>query len=321
MLKTSRQNGASAAGTPPPTETVVDAITRTVAYVDVFDYPLTAEEIHRYLIDVAVPAPVVYHLLTTDRTLSGNLTERDGYFALAGREQIIELRQQRRRIAMRMWPHAIRYGQRIAALPFVRMVAVTGSLAVDNVVPAADIDYLVVTEPGRLWLCRALAILIVKQAARQGVHLCPNYFLSTNALEFTERNLYTAHELVQMVPVWGLDIYSQMLALNHWTTEFLPNASALSMPEWPASGTTLSAPHRLLRTATEAALRTPAGGWLERWEMQRKISRFSREAAGDVEAAFCPDWCKGHFDGHGHRIMHAFEDRVSELHDLSESAE
>jgi hypothetical protein len=295
-------------------ETVVDAITRTVAYVDVFDYPLTAEEIHRYLIGVAVPAPIVYHLLTTDATISSSLTERDGYFALAGREQIIELRQKRRRIAMRLWPHAIRYGQRIGALPFVRMVAVTGSLAVDNVVPDADIDYLVVTEPGRLWLCRAFTILIVKRAARQGVPLCPNYFLSTNALKFADRNLYTAHELVQMVPIFGLDIYERMLALNDWTVEYLPNAHANPAEE---PSTTLSTPRRLLRAAAETTLRTPPGGWLERWEMKRKIIRFSEEADDDVEAAFCPDWCKGHFDGHGHRIMHAFEDRISDLHNVA----
>lgn len=314
-MATVNTNGTGADGAQPTNVAVADAIVRTVAYVDVFDYPLTAEEIHRYLVGVAASRPRVYELLS-DRLLLGRwLERRDGYYTLAGREALVDLRRRRREIATRLWPQARHYGRRIGALPFVRMVAVTGSLAVDNAVRDADVDYLIVTEGGRLWLCRAVTILVVRLAALRGVHLCPNYFLSEEALVFQERNLYTAHELVQMVPIAGLETYRKLRQLNGWTSQFLPNAGAAPRPLNEVQGAATGGP---LKRFAENVLRTRAGAWLESWERERKIARFSEaHSARQVEAAFCPDWCKGHFEGHGQRIMEAYESRLAELGQLS----
>lgn len=288
----------------PLPQTVERAILHAVAYADVFDYALTAVQIHRYLVGVSAPLAVVHTALR-----DGRFPHRADYFTLPGREAIVETRRHRAAVSARMWPSAMRYGRSIANLPFVRMVAVTGALTMDNAEPETDVDYLIVTEPGRLWLCRAMVIAwVVKPAARDGIEICPNYLLSERALVVTEQNLFTAHEMTQMVPLTGWRVYHRMRQLNDWTLRFLPNAG-LRAPTRDLDP--LPDSWRPARAMAEVALRSPPGAWLERWEMTRKMRKFNEQAGDQVEAAFCPDWCKGHFDSHGHAILKAFAERLA----------
>jgi hypothetical protein len=201
------------------------------------------EELQRYLI--ATPAsPDAVQANVAGLALTRSITFRDGYITLPGREEILATRRRRKAAAERLWPRARRYGRMMARLPFVRMVAVTGALAVDNVETNADIDFLVIARPGRLWLCRAVVILLVRRAAFGGDILCPNYFLSENALIFNHRDLYTAHELTQMVPLAGMEVYRRIRQNNSGrpTAERLGTCDGLSwgradrfrLPHWLA---------------------------------------------------------------------------------------
>ncbi|MCO6451390.1 MAG: hypothetical protein J5I90_11445 [Caldilineales bacterium] len=296
---------------PPEPDSLNEAILQTVAYADVFDYPLTPDEVHRYLVGVQASLPMVQQALTNGQ-LPAKLARHDDFVMLRGREEIVAIRRERAKIAEYLWARAIRYGNIIAGLPFVRMVAITGSLAVDNAEQEGDIDYMVITAPDRLWLCRALVIALVRWAARQGDTVCPNYFLSERSLRIENPNLFVARELAQLVPLSGFDIYRQIRDINNWSREFLPNADG---PPAKASGLNGHASKllRRLQPAGEAILRTGLGEKLDRWEMNRKVRKFKAQYPNQSEAAFSVDWCKGHFDGHAGRIMHAFNDRLQTI--------
>jgi len=305
------------------------AILQAVAYADIFDYPLTTNEVHRFLVGVETSPPVVEMALDSGRLTADHLGRRGEYVFLAGREGIVETRLRRNAVAAGQWPRALRYGSILARLPFVRMVAVTGAMSMNNVEPATDIDYLIVTTPGRLWVGRAMVVALVRWAAQKGDTICPNYFLSERALTMKTRNLFTAHELAQMVPISGLRTYVQLCRLNGWAAQFLPNAFPLARARYsppciphPNDVDRLPLGWHYSRSLVEATLQTPIGSWVERWEMRRKVRKLTGETGScccpsqvpgdepETEVAFSPDRCKGHFDRHSQRTQEAFNCRL-----------
>lgn len=314
------------------TSQVEVAIMQAVAYADVFDYPLTAGQLHRYLVGVESSPAAVLESLGSANQLSECLDRCGDYYFLVGREEIVETRLRRAAISARAWPMARRYGHFISRLPHVRMVAVSGALTMNNMEANTDTDFFIVTEPGHLWLARAMVVALVQVAARRGQIICPNYFLSERNLTLDRRTLFTAHELAQMVPIFGQDTYRRMCRQNSWAIRFLPNAFG------PGPGEAIHEPSFHSRTTrrfrdmarwpkalAEVALRTPPGASLEGWEMRRKVRKLTLQLAaggGDAahtngaagaEVAFSADRCKGHFDRHGQTTLEAFIERLDAL--------
>jgi hypothetical protein len=285
-----------------------EAALAAVVYADLFDFPLTAREIHRGLIGRSASDDVVQD--TIHRLLAtGRLAIDRAFYVIPGRAGLALLREERTRRAARLWPVARRFGQFLAIMPFVRAVIVSGSLAVGNPDPAADVDFLLITAPGRLWLVRAIAILIVRFARLTGAQICPNYLLSTQALVLAQRDLFTAHELLQTVPLSGHEVYSQLRAANLWTATWLPNwpgadSAFPTEPSW--RGRSVAFGQRL----GEAVLGGFVGDRFERWEGIRKRQRLQPLAS---DARFSADVCEGHFGRHRERITRRFAERCAQV--------
>jgi hypothetical protein len=187
------------------------------------------------------------------------------------------------------------------------MVAVTGALAMNNAQQGDDIDFLIVTAPGRVWLTRALVVLLVRLARLLGAKLCPNYVLSQSALSERRRDLFVAHDLAQMVPLVGLAVYAEMRAANTWAAAYLPQARQPFQPE-----PELVRPgwQRELQRLGERLLGGRMGDWLEAWECRRKLRRWAHCACGPG-ALLDAEHVKGHFDDHDGAVLRAFEERVA----------
>jgi hypothetical protein len=277
------------------------AVLDTLAYSDVFDYPLKLSELHRYL-TASSTLPELIECLKHCK----NVEFRGGFYFLKGRGEIVPLRIQREQTSLRAYERALRYGRILGYLPFIRMVTLTGSLAVRNCDETGDYDYMLVARTGRVWLARAFALLLNRAAHLFGETLCPNLIVSENALEWDSRDLYSAREICQMIPIAGNDIYSRLRTVNQWTNDFLPQTKYHGLQNNHEKIPTL-------QSMMEFFLNGKFGDMLEAWEMKRKIARFSRQKGFGIETKFNADICQGNFDHHGTWTITAYKERLVRL--------
>lgn len=305
---TTPQLELNVAPTPQP-DAIAEAILQTVIYADLFDYPLTPAEVHQYLIGVRATREQVERALADGARLDGRIARVAGFLTLPQRETLVAVRSQRQAEAQPQMARAHDYARLIAHCPFVRMVALTGALAMQNA-HDHDIDYLIVTQPGRLWFVRGLAVALVRLARLRGDRLCPNFLLSEHALALADHNLYQAHEIIQMIPLYGFAVYRRMRQRNAWALTFLPNADGAR----GGSEIQLNAIGASLKRWGERLFGGALGERIERWEMRRKLHKLSAQITTHAaEANFSADVCRGFLDGHGSRVLSAFHARTDQF--------
>lgn len=192
-----------------------------ILYGDMFDYSPTAEEIWQFA-PIKCTLDDVKTLFTTDRLLKEKIVERDGYYCFKGRDRIINTRKVRLQHSEYLWKKARFIARLIQCTPFVRAIAVTGSLAMNNVkANGDDIDFLVFTEEKRLWI--VFAVLGTLGRLTKGRILCPNYYLSIGHYLLERKDFFTAREITQAKPLTGSSYYKDFLKLNGWVTNYFPN--------------------------------------------------------------------------------------------------
>jgi len=205
------------------------AILRTLAYADIFDYPLTTREIHRFLI---ANSDTSYSSLEMDLKKLPQVSQKQGFYLLKGREKTVPLRKNRERWSKKKLKIAKRVASWLKLIPTIKMVAVTGALAMNNSEKEDDIDLLIVTSSNRLWLSRGLIVTILRLSGnyrRPGKikdMICPNMLLDKEhlAVPKKEQDLFSAHEVCQLKLLWDRnETYQKFVKENQWVRRFLPN--------------------------------------------------------------------------------------------------
>lgn len=125
-------------------------------------------------------------------------------------------------------------------IPFIKMVAVTGTLASYHFNEETDdIDLFIVCKHNRLWITRFLLVFIFKllniyvNNKNPDLKICPNLYVSELNMSWNEsrRNIYVANEIAMMQPIYQKnDTYFKFLYLNNWINDFLPNLNINELP-------------------------------------------------------------------------------------------
>lgn len=294
------------------------AILHTVKYFNVLGMPLTATQLWRFLL---VPDPgatprweghaapslvAVAQTLRDSPWLTQAVEHQWGYYFLKGRHQIVPAWLHRHAIAQQKWKIIHRFAAAFSWVPFVDMLAVSGSMALYNTKPSSDFDILIVARSKRIWTVRLLLLLMAHLVGRRRKHwdqdapnkFCFNHYVTTASLTLPPaiRNEYTAALYAHLVPIWGQEIFGQFMAANApWLKRF-------GMYRDPVNAQTLHSratgkASAIVKRQLEALLLEPLGDGLESLaeRMQRRIiARHTTTAHGgrivvsNEELAFHP---------------------------------
>lgn len=204
-------------------------IIKTLAYADLFDQALSTEELQRYLVNKKSS--------TSDLNKEAGAKKyevRGGLWCLCGREELFNLKPQQLATGNLKLKIAEQSLWLFKLCPWVKMVAVTGSVAGGSPEVDDDIDLIVITAKNRLWLSRFIITSVLTllgrrrkpgdDPARVNNKLCLNMWLSEESLTTTHKDIYVANELAHMKPILNRDgEYETYIAANSWLENFLPN--------------------------------------------------------------------------------------------------
>jgi hypothetical protein len=231
------------------------AVLRAVLYASVFDFPLTAEELRRTLSRQSASVRDLRQLIRRSAFLGRRVCQIGGWFVPAGRADLVLRRRQRDASSRALLTDNRRTLEAICALPFTRLVAISGSLAHLNADRDADIDLFVITRGSRVWMVTLMLVLLTKVLRRRRI-VCANFVMADSHMVLDQRDLYTASQVLHLRPLVGTPLHEEFQRANPFVRQWFPNAESQPPGDWP-----LPSPVRWpwLKPALEAALWLPSG--------------------------------------------------------------
>ncbi len=290
------------------------SVLSTLVYFDIFNHPLKASELLEY----------THHLSNNSDQLQENLAFlveskliyfHKGYYLLNPRFENVERRESGSLMAEKTWPKAYEQSVLISKFPYVRSVVISGSLSKGFMDKDSDIDFLIITEPGRLWITRSLLALYKKLFLfNSHKYFCVNYFIDTNNLTLPDKNIFIATELMFAIPVYNPDVHRKFLESNKWAMKYYPSKK-MDIPFDPAKFPPPPSSKKIAenflsgwfgKTLDKFLMKITIGFWQKKFRTMKK-KQYERDMKSDAGVA------KHHPNGFRDRVLQEYEEKYNQI--------
>lgn len=221
------------------------AIVKTIVFFDIFDYPMTSFEIWKYLLFEKDPKEIrlgdIMSILESD-PFDGLIEEKNGFYFLKGRVEILDERRKRYNFTDRKMKRALFAAKLFSFMPWIKMMAVANMIGSQNLRDSGDIDFFIITRKGRIWLTRLLCNTITSVLGLRPEEdnikdkICLSFFATEDALDlrklatlkFPDFDIYLLYWIAGLVPIYDKNenaesAYSRFIEANGWVKNYLPN--------------------------------------------------------------------------------------------------
>lgn len=211
----------------------------TLCYGEVFSSPLTKEEILRWL-------PLQK---TTEKRLSKTLDKMVLSQRIFLKKDFYSLKNHPTPKVSEIYHSKIKTAQTAIRLlkyiPTVQLAAISGSTAAGRPKISSDIDLFIVCSHNTVWITRffCAAVLIVtglkrkRKITKTANKICLNMFLDINNLNISPKNIYSARETLQVIPLLNRKgTYERFIFSNIWAGKIFPNFTTGKKKDKTTSG-------------------------------------------------------------------------------------
>lgn len=299
------------------------SVLATLAYYDVLNYPLTSFEVWKHLLisdgeagSEPVSLATILSVLDALRR-EGRIHTQHGFWFLPHCESLVSERIHKEKRAVPKLKRAARLARWCSFIPYVRMIALTGSLSMKQGERGSDWDFFVVMRQGGIWTGRFLLTLWLtllgqrRHADKVADRACLNYYLADGNLAIPLQDVFSSHEYRFLYPVVGPDTFRVFELANRWMLRYRPNFLPTVAAPW------------FLRRPSHLALRLQKifesiiplsliEPWLARFQKRMIEKNPKTHLAGgyitatDEALIFLPE-------PKGPRVFEAFKKRLSEV--------
>jgi len=214
--------------------------------------------------------------------LKNHIEEYRGFYFSPGRKDLVARRIQNDKNSIGKYKIAERVAWWLRFVPFVRMVAVTGTVAMKNCEKESDIDFFVVLKKRRIFTGRLAATLMVHLLGRRRYgnriknRICLNHFRTTGSLEIERKDFFAVNEYSFLYPLFGFDVYGEFAGANiSWIGKIKPNFGydQLKPAKYYVEHGKIS---RFVQKTSENLINFLGGGRIEFWLKRKQIARIER---------------------------------------------
>ncbi len=217
--------------------TLEKAILKTLAFFDIFEYPLTLVELYKWL--YLPNSSEKYNLFDIYSELEiitskNNISSKNGFYFLLGRSEIIKTRLYRYQLAEKKFKIALKTALILKWLSPIKMVSICNNVGYNNGTERSDIDFFIIVEKNRLWLSRFFVTIItnllgVRRHDQKFIdRICLSFYIANDHLDISDislkpNDIYLVFWLATLAPIYDDGIYRDFFEENKWVYDFLPN--------------------------------------------------------------------------------------------------
>jgi hypothetical protein len=201
-----------------------ESIIKALCYADIFNFPLTLEEIVRFAPGERITVDQADERLKKSKPLRKLVGQNKPFYYLKGRHDNCKVRETREPDSKQKLNLALRILVPLQGIPFLRTAMITGALAAFNSPEGDDVDLLIISAPRRAWT--AYFFLRLWRRFGHNPDICFNMFLSEGDLHLTgnNQNFFYAREILGGITIFNESgTRENFFEQNLWVYDFFPS--------------------------------------------------------------------------------------------------